>query len=371
MSFASQPFLDVIKDMSGGNIKTPQKEYLSSGRYPIVDQGKDLIGGYTDDASRLCNVEPPVIVFGDHTRAVKYVDFPFAIGADGTKILVPKNGDDCRYLYHAVKAIKIEEAGYSRHFKFLKEARIPLPDLKEQKRIAKILDAAGALRVKRRESLAQLDALLQSIFLELFGDPISNPFEWRMGLVGDLLECVNYGTSKKANKASGKYRILRMGNITYKGGWDMSSMKYIDLESNEEEKYLVQKGDILFNRTNSRELVGKTAVYRFDEAVAFAGYLVRARASKEADPEYIAAFMNSPQTKSRLVSMCKSIVGMANINAREFQAIPIPMPPLDLQKRFAAIVDAVLRQKLTLYAYLDELDDLFSSLQQRAFSGEL
>lgn len=371
MSISSQPFLDVIKDASSGNMKTQQKNYLGSGRYPIVDQGKDLIGGYTDDASKLCNVSPPVIVFGDHTRAVKYIDFPFAMGADGTKILVPKKGDDCRYLYHAIKAIKIEEAGYSRHFKFLKESRIPLPSLEQQSRIAKILDATEALRAKRRESLDQLDALLQSTFLDLFGDPITNPLNWEMGMVGDLLESANYGTSKKADERIGQYPILRMGNITYQGGWDLSSMKYIDLDDRETKKYLVRKGDILFNRTNSKELVGKTAVYRFDEPMAFAGYLVRARVSSRADPEYIAAFMNSHQTKSRLVTMCKSIVGMANINAKEFQAIPIPIPPVGRQRKFADIVKSILCQKDFLSSHLSELDVLFSSLQQRAFSGNL
>lgn len=255
--------------------------------------------------------------------------------------------------------------------KKLNDIQIPLPPLEEQKRIAKILDAADALRAKRRESLAQLDALLQSTFLDLFGDPIANPYAWEMGLVGDMLESANYGTSKKASESAGRYPILRMGNITYEGGWDMSSMKYIDLEGKEEEKYLVRKGDILFNRTNSRELVGKTAVYRSDEPIAFAGYLVRARACREADPEYIAAFMNTPQTKSRLVSMCKSIVGMANINAKEFQGIPIPVPPLDLQQKFSTIVEAVLRQKEALTTHLEEFDVFFSALQQKAFSGNL
>ena len=310
-------------------------------------------------------------------------NLPRDLGFGSTEFHVIRASEkvDTRYLFNLLRNPYVRRAGEMKMKgaagqrrvpeEFFSGLMIPLPPLKEQKRIAKILDAADALRAKRRESLAQLDALLQSTFLDLFGDPIANPFGWKMGLVGDLLEAANYGTSKKANERSGRYPILRMGNITYEGGWDMSSIKYIDLEGNEEEKYLVKKGDILFNRTNSKELVGKTAVYRFDEPMAFAGYLVRARVSAEADPEYIAAFMNSPQTKSRLVSMCKSIVGMANINAKEFQAIPIPIPPLDLQKQFAAIVEAVLRQKLTLCGYLEDLDVLFSSLQQRAFSGEI
>ena len=90
-----------------------------------------------------------------------------------------------------------------------------------------------------------------------------------------------------------------------------------------------------------------------------------------ADPEYIGAFMNTPQMKQFLQAKCKNIVGMANINAKEFQAIPIPLPPLDLQHRFAAIVESVEQQKASQRAHLAELDTLFGSLQSRAFSGNL
>jgi type I restriction enzyme S subunit len=249
--------------------------------------------------------------------------------------------------------------------------RIPLPPLAEQKRIAGILDAADALRAKRRESLAQLDTLLQSTFLDMFGDPITNTKDWEVGVVGDLLESANYGTSKKADPENGAYPILRMNNITYSGAWDFTSLKYIDLGDKELSKHLVHKGQILFNRTNSKKLVGKTAVYRENEPMAFAGYLVRGIVNESAAPEYVGAFMNTPQMKKFLRSKCKNIVGMANINAKEFQAIPIPKPPVDLQRRFAAIVETVENQKDSHRAHLDELDTLFSSLQSRAFRGDL
>ena len=140
----------------------------------------------------------------------------------------------------------------------LKELEIPLPPLAEQKSIAGILDAADALRAKRREALAQLDTLLQSAFLDMFGDPVTNPMGWEAGVIRDLLASANYGTSKKADLREGEYPILRMNNITYSGEWDFSSLKYIDLAEEDLPKHLVHKGQILFNRTNSKELVGKT-----------------------------------------------------------------------------------------------------------------
>ena len=254
---------------------------------------------------------------------------------------------------------------------FVKKVEIPLPPLTEQQRIARILDAADALRVKRRQTLSLLETFLQSVFLDLFGDPVLNPKGWEVVKIGDLLESANYGTSKKADLKNGAYPVLRMNNITYTGEWDFSSLKYIDLNEKELSKHLVHKGQILFNRTNSKELVGKTAVFREETPMAFAGYLVRGIPNKEADPEYIAAYMNTPQTKQRLMHMCKNIVGMANINAKEFQKIPIQKPPLDLQRRFAAIVAAVERQKAAMRAHLTELEQLFGALQQRAFNGEL
>ena len=285
------------------------------------------------------------------------------------------------YLFNLLRAPFIRKAGAMKMkgaagqrrvpADFFAALQIPLPPLAEQKRIAAILDAADALRAKRRETLAQLDTLLQSTFLDMFGDPVTNPKGWDMGVIGDLLRSVDYGTSKKASAETGVYPIIRMNNITYLGGWDFSSLKFIDLDKKELKKHLVHKGQILFNRTNSKELVGKTAVFREEKPMVFAGYLVRGITNELADPEYIGSFMNTPQTKQFLQNKCKCIVGMANINAKEFQLIPIPKPPLPLQRRFAAIVESVEQQKTRLRAHLTELDILFASLQDRAFKGAL
>lgn len=283
-----------------------------------------------------------------------------------------------RYLYHFLETYleTLREQSIGGIIKYIKlgnltDAQIPLPPLAEQKRIAGILDAADALRAKRREALAQLDTLLQATFLDLFGDPVTNPKGWEMGVVGDLLQSANYGTSEKAGENGGAIPILRMNNITYSGEWDFKSLKYVDLDEKEIGKYLVRKGQILFNRTNSKELVGKTAVYRRNEPMAFAGYLVRGIVKLDADAEYVGAFMNTPQTKKYLQSKCKNIVGMANINAKEFQAIPMPKPPTRLQREFGLVVGVIEGQKVAHRSHLAELDTLFASLQSRAFRGEL
>jgi type I restriction enzyme S subunit len=252
---------------------------------------------------------------------------------------------------------------------YLRNLMIPLPSIAKQKRIATVLDQVDTLRAKRREAMALLGYLAQSVFLDMFGDPARNPLGWPVGKVGDLLSSANYGSSAKADM-EGDIPVLRMNNITASGDVDMRDLKYLPKEQ-VSEKHLVRAGDVLFNRTNSAELVGKTAIYRLAEEVAYAGYLVRLRVSEENHPEYLAAFLNSRYAKRVLRSMSKSIVGMANINAKEVQSMKILIPPLTEQKRFAAAITQVEAAKEPHRAHLATLDELFTSLQHRAFSGTL
>lgn len=136
-------------------------------------------------------------------------------------------------------------------------------------------------------------------------------------------------------------------------------------------KYLVHKGELLFNRTNSKELVGKTAVFREEKPMAFAGYLIRSRCNELANPEYISAVMNSRYGKQTLFSKCKSIVGMANINAKEFQKIQLPIPPIALQNEFATRLSKISEYKKWLGEESKTYEWLFGSLIQKAFNGEL
>ena len=246
-----------------------------------------------------------------------------------------------------------------------------IPPLSEQKRIAAILDKADELPTKRTEAIAELDKLQQSVFLDMFGDPITNSKGWDVGVVGDCLESAAYGSSQKASVEPKAFPILRMGNITYGGEIDISELKYVDLEPKDQEKYLVTEGQILFNRTNSKDLVGKTAVFKLETPMAFAGYLVRGIPNHRCEAEYLSAFMNTPQLKQFLKNKCKAIVGMANINATEFQAIPIPIPPRSIQEDFRKFVDLCDSMKQRNRSHLIELNGLFGALQSKAFKGEL
>ncbi|WP_197736686.1 restriction endonuclease subunit S [Rhodanobacter sp. T12-5] len=340
----------------------------------------DVIKGFTTFQDRDVLVAKITPCFENGKIAHARIGRRLGFGSTEFHVVRPKASRlNDRYLYHFLRQPVVREdgerrmtgsAGQKRVPKaFLEALEIPLPPLAEQRRIAAILDKADALRAKRREAITKLDQLLQSVFLEMFGDPETNPKRWPIGVIGDLLESVKYGSSEKA-ALEGDVPILRMNNLTYAGEIDLTHLKYIS-EEKAEEKHQVRSGDILFNRTNSKELVGKTAVYAGPTPMAYAGYLVRGRTRRGQSPEYISGFLNSSYGKTTLQGMCKSIVGMANINAREFAAIAIPLPPSDLQKTFQSQVSCIRSRRDMLKRQSDLFGHLFASLQHRAFAGTL
>ena len=170
----------------------------------------------------------------------------------------------------------------------------------------------------------------------MFGLPENNTHGFDAGVIGDVVKDVHYGTAKKASD-EGKYGYLRMNNITYDGELDLSDIKRIDVSDKDLSGFMVQTGDVLFNRTNSKDLVGKTCYFSGDEPMIIAGYIIRLRMNGKVLPEYLSVFMNLERSKKMLYSMAKGAVGQANINAKEVQSIDIIIPPLDIQNSFLTL----------------------------------
>lgn len=282
---------------------------------------------------------------------------------------------DDEYLVHLLRNLNLNKyssksgqplISYGR----IKDVAIPLPTLDIQKKIAAILDEADKLRRLNQQLIDKYDALTKSLFLEMFGDPVSNPKGWDIVKIRDLILEAKYGTSSKAS-SEGKYPYLRMNNITYQGFMDYTELKFINISDKDRPKYSVHKGDVLFNRTNSKELVGKTGLFQAEEEMIIAGYLIRVRTNELANPYYLWAHLNSRWAKLTLQNMCKNIVGMANINAQELQDIRILRAPIKLQYQFAERVQDIEAQKAQAQASLKKSEELFQSLLQRAFKGEL
>ncbi|WP_258013064.1 restriction endonuclease subunit S [Lactobacillus crispatus] len=247
---------------------------------------------------------------------------------------------------------------------------IPYPDSETQQKIASTLDNLKRIIKFRKLELTKLDELIKARFVEMFGNYPNNEKSWPVGKIKDLVLDVRYGTSKKATDGtSGKYPYLRMNNITYDGNLNLSDLKTIDLPLEDLEKYTVQKGDLLFNRTNSRDLVGKTCVYDLDKTMVLAGFIIRVRLDTTvANPVFVSKFLNTGYSKLLLRTICKNASGQSNINAKEMQNIKIYVPPISLQNEFANFVQQVDKSKVAVQKSLEETQTLFDSLMQKYFS---
>ena len=308
--------------------------------------------------------------------AQSHIDYDACFGAF-CKVIRPNN-IDYSYLGNYFKSEKYREEISRRargaNINNLKNEDIdtliiPLPTLGKQQEIAGILNKASECVAKRKKQLAELDLLTESVFYDMFGDPVTNEKEWKKGLIGDVCVSVNYGTSAPSI-AKGKYKYLRMNNITYNGDLNLKDLKYIDIEDKNYEKYVVRKGDLLFNRTNSKELVGKTTLIQDEEEMIIAGYIIRVRVNNTMCPIFVARYMNTIFIKQYLRGLCKSIIGQANINAKELQSIPMYFPPLTLQTQFANRIEKIDLQKSQVRKALKESEDLFQRLMQDMFNPE-
>ncbi len=241
-----------------------------------------------------------------------------------------------------------------------------LPSLDEQRKIAAVLDKVSDLIAKRCQQLAKLDELVKSRFIEMFGVYPANPMGWEIATIRDIVADVRYGSSRPAVDG-GKYLYLRMNNITYGGELDLSDTKRIDVPDNELDKCIVRRGDVLFNRTNSKDLVGKTCVYDRDEMMVLAGFVIRVRVTDRVLPEFLSAFLNTDFSKQMLLGMCKTAIGQANINAQEMQNIGLYLPPIELQRQFVQFKKETDKSKLVIQKSLEKLETLKKSLMQKYF----
>ncbi|MCT7959085.1 restriction endonuclease subunit S [Laspinema sp. D1] len=254
---------------------------------------------------------------------------------------------------------------------FIESLALPLPPIYEQKRIAAIAQKADRLRRTRRYALQLSDTFLQSVFLEMFGDPSKNPKGWDCTTIDNVVALSQYGTSEKSNYEKRGYPILGMGNITYSGHIDLNSVSYVELSKKEFSGLKLVPGDIIFNRTNSTELVGKTAHWNYNVDAVLASYLVKLKLKKEVLPDYFVALLNSNHFKQLFQERCKKAIGQSNISPTLLKEFPILVPPLPLQEKFAQIVQKFERLRTQQREAERQAEHLFQTILHRAFRGEL
>jgi len=361
-----EPFENIFKDSTSNYKKVKKEDYQSSGKFPIIDQGQTYIGGYTDNESLITKENLPVIVFGDHTKIFKYVDFPFTIGADGVKVLALKHKDyNAQFYFHFFKTLKLIEGGYSRHFKFLKEKNLPVPEnVSDQAHIANTLSKAEALISQRKESIKLLDEYLKSMFLEMFGDPVRNEKGWKIDNVISYADCIVPGRDKPKS-FSGNIPWYTTDDLVHKS-YVLKSRKNLGLSSEEIQQVrakLIPAGSVLMT------CVGDLGVISICKEDCVVNQQLHTFQCRKGMNNVFLMFALSFQTKFMYKSA--SITTVPYMNKTICNSIPLINPSFNLQTKFAQIVDKTEAIKAQYQQSLHELEDLYGGLSQRGFRGEL
>jgi type I restriction enzyme S subunit len=332
----------------GGTISWVKSGDLNDGEIvqcdeSLTDQGLQFSNAKLFDSGTLL-----IAMYGATVGKLGILGIPAATN-QAVCAIFPSPELDRRFLFHFLLSIReklIEKStgGAQPNISqtIVRDLKIPLPPLAEQQRIVDILDRAAAIQRLRRAAEEKAREIIPALFVDMFGDPATNPKGWPMGSIGEVLTACDYGSSTKATDDAIGLPILRMGNVNTDGSLDLAKLKFVDLPEAEQQKYLLRRGDVLFNRTNSKELVGKTGLWLTDHEAVFASYFIRLRTdARRVLPEYLWAFLNSRASKARLFAMARGAIGQANINSKELKAIPLPLPPLQLQQRFMSRLDAL------------------------------
>ena len=243
-------FDDIFQDYTKYSLKISKNLYLKSGLYPIIDQGKEEIAGYSDKNINIFD-KIPVIIFGDHTRIFKYVDYPFFSGADGVKIL--KNTSSLfldKYLYYSLKNFKIPNTGYNRHFKWLKDFKIKYISLAKQEKIVSLIEKIKYFILKKKEQLKYLKKLNKSLFTRMFGGILSNSFNWEQVKLQDICSSIvrgPFGSSlKKEFFVKNGYKVYEQKNAINQSA-DLGEYYIDEKKFKELQRFECKTGDIIMS----------------------------------------------------------------------------------------------------------------------------
>ena len=343
-------FDDVIKDITGGNKKIKTTEYLDDGILPIIDQSSKFISGFTNEVNKVKTNRKDVIIFGDHTKEFKYINFDFCIGADGVKILEPINELNTKYLYYFFQTVYLPNVGYSRHFKFLKETEIPLPPLSQQKAIAAQLDKAQELVQYNEQLIEKYDELQQSLFLDMFGDPVINEKGWEKMKFNKL----SYSLNSKRIPLKQADREKMQKTYPYYGASGI--IDYVD-------DYLFDDINLLIGEDGANLLSRNTPI----AFISKGKYWVNNHAhviknNNKSNLLYLKYYINS-------INLEKYITGSAQpkLNKSNLDNILINVPPLILQNDFAKKIESIEIQKEQAKEALAKSKDIFQGLLQEHF----
>lgn len=313
-------FCEVFDDYTSRCRKIPKEKYLSNGKYIVIDQGQNNIAGYTNTDDGLFE-DVPAIVFGDHTRIIKYVDEPFFLGADGVKLLKSKIKDaNYKYLYYALRNARIPDTGYNRHFKWLKEINLEYKDAESQKNIVKTLDTVTNIIELYKVELSKLDNLIRARFVEMFGDIIINDRLWKNDNWSNVVKIVNGKNQKSVESNDGKYVICGSGGIMGRAT-----------------DYLTEENSVIIGRKGNinKPILMREKYWNVDTAFGV-----------EPNENYICVEYLYMFCLFFDFNRLNKAVTIPSLTKMDLLNISMPIPDLHTQKRFATFVQQVDKSKL-------------------------
>ncbi len=383
---------EVCEKISLNKIKIKQRDYLLSGIYPIVDQGQDLIGGYCNDESKVIPIQPPYIIFGDHTKVKKFINFNFIPGADGVKVLKPHTNINPKFFYYFLHVIKIPEKGYARHYQFIERESIPVPTLDEQQAIVSKLEALLSELDNGKQLLItaqeQLTIYRPSLLKWAFEGKLTNsdvkdgelPLGWKWVKIDDLksknknaLKAGPFGSSlKKEFFVSEGYKVYGQEQVisgdAFIGDYYVSADRYEKLNSNK-----IQAGDILISLVGT---VGKVLILPENcQPGIINPRLIKLTLNKEVYlPKFFQYYFNSAYVRNMYRSKAQGTT-MDVLNLSIIKTILFPLPSIDEQQRIVDELDSKLtfcdKIEETIKQALSQSESLRQSILQKAFEGKL
>lgn len=386
------PFEECLKNEEFSYKKLKKKDIRSTGKIPVIDQGEKFFAGYIDDHSKAYAGPLPVIIFGDHTRRTKYIDFKFAIGADGTKILIPFEMLSPKYFYYYLNSLKLESQGYSRHYRFLKEINVPLPPLNEQRRIVakleKLLHKVDACKERLEKIPAILKRFRQSILAtacsgrltgDWRGEKVNGekmPSTWHVKKIRDIELFIGSGITPKGGKTvylNKGIPFIRSQNV-YPLRLVLDDVVFINPEMHESmSRTKLKPKDILLNITGAS--IGRSAIIpdNFTEGNVNQHVCI-IRLQSVVIPKFAVLFLNSPDGQD-LIFSTQTGVTREGLNYGQIREFKLPLPSLPEQHEIVRRVDALFRKADEIEARYKKakafVDRLTQSILAKAFRGEL